>query len=94
MFANFSDMKLERALKKNTVKDTPPSILHTPSTGQAKSVEPTCFFCEEPAGSTILDQASTFDIDLRVRKCAHELQDTKILAKLTPGDSNRGKISY
>ena len=86
MFANFSDMKLERALKKNTVKDTPPSILHTPSTGQAKSVEPT--------GRTILDQASTFDIDLRVRKCAHELQDTKILAKLTPGDSIRGKISY
>ncbi|MES9880446.1 MAG: hypothetical protein ABW185_06135, partial [Sedimenticola sp.] len=33
-----------------------------------------------------LREASTFDIDLRVRECAHELQDTQLLAKLAPGD--------
>jgi len=61
-------MKLERAMKKQTVKDKPfPSTLHTRVTGQDKSVKSTYFFCE--AGRTGLREALTFDIDLRVRKC-------------------------
>ena len=38
---NFSYMKLERVLKKQTVKDAPPSILHTRCTSRAKSIGPT-----------------------------------------------------
>lgn len=43
------------------------------------------FFCEESSWRTRLHESSTFDIDLRVRKCAHKLQNTKLLAKLALG---------
>lgn len=86
----FSDLKLARELRKKDIKDSPsspPSTLYTRSRSvQDKSLESTCFFCEEPAGRTGFRHASTFDIDFRVRKCAHELQDTKLLAMLATGD--------
>ena len=44
------------------------------------------FFCDEPAGSAALHNACTYDIDRKVRKCALELEDTALLAKLSPGD--------
>ena len=100
----FSNIKLDRAMKKNTVKDTRclstvkdtrcPSTFRTRNTCDTKSVEPTCFFCEEPAGLTCLHEASTFDIDSRVRKCAQALQDTKLLAKLAPGDMIASEAKY
>ena len=46
----------------------------------------TCFLCDGPAGSAGLHQSSTSDIDARVRRCAIELEDTALLAKLSPGD--------
>ena len=49
-------------------------------------VEPTCVICEELARRTGLHKASMFDIHLRMRKCAQELLDRKLLAKLAPGD--------
>ena len=48
--------------------------------------EAKCFLCDEPAGSAGLHNASTYDIDMKVRKCAMELEDTTLLAKLAPGD--------
>lgn len=48
--------------------------------------EAKCFLCDEPAGSAGLHNASTYDIDMKVRKCAMELEDTALLAKLAPGD--------
>ena len=48
--------------------------------------EATCFFCDEPAGSAGLHNASTYDIDKKVCQCAFELEDTALLAKLAPGD--------
>ena len=63
----FSNMKLQRALNTQHVKDTPfLTTVHTRGPGQAKWFEPTCFFCEKPAGKTGLREALTFDIDLRV----------------------------
>jgi hypothetical protein len=62
----FSRMKLERAMKANTVKDTlesPSQMVHTRRPSQDKLVEPTCFFCEKPAGQTKLHSATTFDIE-------------------------------
>ena len=44
----------------------------------------TCFFCDKDSGN--LHQVATFSIDTRVRKCALELQDTILLAKLSAGD--------
>ena len=48
--------------------------------------EAKCFLCDEPAGSAGLHNASTYDIDMKVRKCAMELKDTALLAKLAPGE--------
>ena len=43
-----------------------------------------CFFCGLASGD--LHEASTFNIDRNVRKCAVDLQDTVLLAKLSVGD--------
>ena len=56
--------------------------------------EDICFFCDEPAGSTCLHNASTYDIVRKVRKCALELEDTCLLAKLAPGDMITLEVKY
>ena len=43
-------------------------------------------FCGKAAGSEGLHNASTYDIDRKVRQCALELNDTALLAKLSPAD--------
>ena len=48
-----------------------------------QSTELTCFFCNEPAGSAGLH---TYNIDANVRRCAVEVEDTALLAKLAAGD--------
>ena len=52
------------------------------------STEPQqCFFCGKPANdSDSLHRTSTFDLDIRVRQCAQQLQDQTLLAKLSEGD--------
>jgi len=39
-----------------------------------------------PAGSEGLHNASTYDVDTKVRRCAIKLEDTALLAKLEPGN--------
>ena len=45
-----------------------------------------CSFCEKPTSSESLHEVSTCSLDTRVRKCAHDLQDERLLAKLSAGD--------
>jgi len=52
----------------------------------SQSTEPTCFFCNEPAGSAGLHKASTYNIDTNMRRCALEVEDPALLAKLAAGD--------
>ena len=52
----------------------------------SKTREPTCLFCDQPAGSEGLHEAATKQLDKKVRECACELQDTALLAKLAAGD--------
>ena len=44
------------------------------------------FFCEKSTSSESLHEVSTFSLDTRVRKCAHDLQDERLLAKIRAGD--------
>ncbi len=44
------------------------------------------FFCGKSSGSVGLHEAATFQIDGRVRACALLLEDTELLAKLSPGN--------
>ena len=66
---------------------------HSASTVHARSVhshpqsaEPICFFCNKPAGSAGLHEALTYNIDTNVQRCALEIEDTALLAKLAAGD--------
>ena len=47
-------------------------------------IEDRCFFCDETAGSSCLHNASTYDVGSC--KCALELEDTTLLAKLALHD--------
>ena len=63
------------------------SVMRTCSShGRVDLKEASCFLCDEPAGTAGLHNASTYDIDMKVRRCAMELEDTALLAKLAPGD--------
>ena len=45
-----------------------------------------CFFCNEPAGTTNLHEASTYQLDMKVRRYALQLEDRKLLVKLSAGN--------
>lgn len=53
-----------------------------------------CFFCEKSSASDPLHEVSTFSLDHRVRKCAHDLQDERLLAKLSTGDMIAQEAKY
>ena len=53
------------------------------SSSNAKNFTGKCFFCNQTAEDDVLHQCKTLYMDVRVRKVAHELGDTKLLAKLT-----------
>ncbi len=48
--------------------------------------EEVCLFCNEPGGTAGLHCACTHDINRDIRKCAIELEDAFLLAKLAAGD--------
>jgi len=82
----FNQTKLER-LQKRTKEKTSSSVVHTRSShGSLDLKDDKCFLCEMPAGSEGLHNASTYDVDTKVLRCAIELEDTALLAKLEPGD--------
>ena len=90
----FSDFKLDRLKKRASEPDiansgvTPVklrrfSIQGAHATGQDVSL---CFFCDRGAGIAGLHVVTTMGMDQTVRMYATELQDTRLLAKLAPGD--------
>ncbi|KAG0715880.1 hypothetical protein GWK47_010917 [Chionoecetes opilio] len=58
------------------------------SAGKKSASAETCFFCDKPApeGESLTRKASTFGLDINVRKAAMKLQDKSLLAKLSAGD--------
>ena len=53
-----------------------------------------CFICEISGTLKDLRRASTFKLDTKVRKCALQLKDSKLLAKLSDGDLIAQKAKY
>ena len=78
--------KLERLVKSKDMKACPSAVTTRSRHDKIDLTEAICFLCNEPAGSDTLHRACTHDIDAKVRKCAMELEDTDLLAKLAPGD--------
>ena len=80
----FSDMKLKRAQKRKIQDDLPSSTRQSSGATSSMTKEVSCFFCSGATGT--LHQPSTFNVDARVRECAHQLQDEVLIAKLSAGD--------
>lgn len=84
-----SSLNLERALKRKNEASKGPSPIKTrrcSSDSSQKEHVNTCIFCDNIAGSAGLHKASTFELDFKVRKCATELNDSRLLTKLAGGD--------
>ena len=77
-------MKLKRAQKRKIQDDLPSSTRQSSGAASSMTKEVSCFFCSGATGT--LHQASTFNVDARVRECAHQLQDEVLIAKLSAGD--------
>ena len=71
------------------------TTVHTRSVNRlSESIEPTCFFCNESAGSASLHNASTYNVDTHVRRAALNAGDTALLAKLAAGDMTAIEATY
>ena len=81
-------MKLKRADKRKSQEETgsPERSKFTRACSgvTTSKAEKSCFFCGRSSGT--LHQASTFNIDTRVRECVHQLQDRVLIAKLSADD--------
>lgn len=82
--------KKKRPIEDLDMVDVPVSLPPPKITRQnLKQVGPSksCFFCGKPASSNeTFRLAATFELDEKVRKCAAQLQDHQLLAKLSAGD--------
>ena len=95
--SKFNVTKLKRAQKRQA--NTSESIGNIPPKRTRKSLQciaskSTCFFCEEQGSKEPLHSGCTFSLDSRVRQIAMELQDEKLLAKLSAGDMVAQEAKY
>ena len=83
----FSSDKVKRAQKKKLSEcdENETARKHTRLSGGTTDNKHLCIFCEESTSES-LRQACTFQLDQRVRECATELQDMKLISKLSEGD--------
>lgn len=94
---HYNKTKLQRAQKRKIPQERDPDahkFTRQSSSCELNSKE-VCFFCDKPAvGEKSLHNVSTFELDIRVRQCAHELQDRSLLAKLSAGDLIAQEAKY
>ena len=88
-YNNFNTTKLQRAEKRVIASDSEqengPAKKYRCRSSFQEMPKDCCFFCGEgPLES--LHEAATMHLDSRVRKCAQDLQDESLLAKLSVGD--------
>ena len=85
----FNQQALQRVSRKQTKQrsqNAGTSGVQTRSAFSHTTALDLCFFCNEPAGTTYLHEASTHKLDMKVQRCALQLEDRKLLAKLSAGD--------
>ena len=93
----YNKTKLFRAEKRKTSCERRTDVprKHTrQSVDQPQPSVDKCFFCDGQAGKGTLHEASTFEIDADVRKCALKLEDKRLLAKLSGGDLIAQEANY
>ena len=93
----YNKTKLFRAEKRKTScerRTDVPRKYTRQSVDQPQPSVDKCFFCDGQAGKGTLHEASTFEIDANVRKCALKLEDKRLLAKLSGGDLIAQEAKY
>ena len=60
----------------------------------SSSKQSVCFLCEKEAPKSSLRQAMTMQLNRRVNECAQNLNDGKLLAKLSGGDVVAQELKY
>ena len=91
----YDQQKLQRKIKQRNndegSSETPQCSRNTVS---ANNFKEKCFFCDKVEACGTLHSCQTLYLDMRVRKIAHELADTKLLAKLSEGDMVATEAKY
>lgn len=84
----FSNTKQGREQKRKQAKESENTnpLKARRSSSSGLSSKNRCFFCDESDSNLDLHVVSTFEVDRKVRNCAHLLNDGKLLAKLSAGD--------
>ena len=93
----FNKTQLQRAQKRKSTEGQKEEISNKytrSSTKQDAFCNNLCFFCDKGPKEEPLHEASTFDLDIKVRKCALKLQDKPLLAKLSAGDLIAQEAKY
>ena len=95
----YSNLKLQRAEKRKSCGEDEESYTSKKFTRQTEVqdqlIERLCFFCGNGASDKKqLHDVATFGLDKRVRESALELQDEKLLAKLSAGDLVAQEAKY
>lgn len=91
-------LKRDQLKRKSTDKTenddstTPKRPRHSRKTLDFKS--DICFFCDTCDEADNLREVRTFQLDYRVRKCAENIQDLSLLAKLSAGDMIAQEAKY
>ena len=102
-YLKFGRSKLKRAIQKHKSEEDgtrAKQIFTRSSTGDGDTGGPVdsnsaqCFFCSKIERKESLREVCTFQLDYRVRKCAHDLQDQDLLAKLSSGDLIAQEAKY
>lgn len=81
-----SNKKFERAHKRKTVESAEQSPVKTRRSYSENQGPDLCIFCNNPAGRDGLHKVASFDVNFKVRKCATELSDSQLMAKIVAGD--------
>ena len=100
----FNNTKLQRVQKRHQPPDTslsdiPLSFKFTRKSSTAPTEERSlhleeCFICEKQASRSELREAMTMQLNTRLHLCAQNLQDQKLLAKLSAGDVVAQELKY
>jgi hypothetical protein len=104
VFLTNKTYKLQRAQKRHQTPDTslsdvPSSFKFTRKSSTAPTEERSLhleeyFICEKQASRSELREAMTMQLNTRLHQCAQNLQDQKLLAKLSAGDVVAQELKY
>ena len=92
---SFCNSKLERARNRSAAKNISDDAHSLPTKRRRDSLEDkVCFLCEKEAPKSELRHAMMMDLDKRLNKCARNLNDIRLMTRLSGGDIIAQELKY